>query len=199
MAAMSDSRTEQAKLREDIVFRATLLGHPMVFHTTWGLFSPKAIDEGTQMLVERVELEPDNDCLDLGCGYGALGLSLAKSAPKGHTTLVDKDFVAVDYSRLNARLNHVDNAEVVLSNGFSAIKDRRFDVVASNLPAKVGNELMSIFITDALHQLNAGGRVYVVTITGLRRYIERTFKEVFGNYKKLKQGKHYTVAMAEKS
>ena len=68
----------------------------------------------------------------------------------------------------------------------------------SNIPAKVGNELLSLFLIDSLKHLEPGGRIYVVTITGIRRYIERSFKEVFGNYKKVKQGKTYTVAMAIK-
>ena len=85
-----------------------------------------------------------------------------------------------------------------MSNGFAQIRDKKFDVVASNIPAKVGNEMLTLFLHDAYQQMNKGGRLYVVTITGLRKYMERNFKEVFGNYKKLKQGKQYTVAMALK-
>ena len=58
--------------------------------------------------------------------------------------------------------------------------------------------MLTLFLNDAYEQMNNGGRLYVVTITGLRKYMERNFKEVFGNYKKLKQGKQYTVAMAIK-
>ena len=111
---------------------------------------------------------------------------------------MDKDFVAIEYCRKNIALNHIGNAEALLSNGFDAIRDRRFDVIASNIPAKVGNELMSLFFYDAYQQLNPGGRLYVVTINGLRDYIKRVFKERFGNFTKLKQGKHYTVALATK-
>jgi 16S rRNA (guanine1207-N2)-methyltransferase len=187
------------KLREDLVFRETLRGQHLSFHSTWGLFSPREIDEGSRLLLEYIELAADADCLDLGCGYGAIGLTLARLAPGGHTTLVDKDFVAIQYCRKNIALNHVENAEALLSNGFDAIGERRFDVIASNIPAKVGNELMSLFFYDAQRQLKPGGRLYVVTINGLREYIKRVFKERFGNYAKLKQGKNYTVALATKS
>lgn len=186
------------KLRRDIVFQDTLRGHTLTFHSTWGLFSPREVDEGSRMLLERVELDPDDDCLDLGCGYGPIGLTLAKLAPQGTTILVDKDYVAVEYSRKNIELNRIDNAEALLSNGFDRIRDRQFDVIASNIPAKVGNEMLTLFMHDARQQMRPGARLYVVTITGLRKYIERNFKEIFGNYKKLKQGKHYTVAMATK-
>lgn len=186
-------------LRADIVFQARLRGQELTFHSTWGLFSPREIDEGSRLLLDYVEVGTEDDCLDLGCGYGAIGLTLARLAPDGHTTLVDKDFVAIDYCHKNMALNHIGNAEALLSNGFDAIQERRFDVVASNIPAKVGNELMTLFFHDAWCQLKPGGRLYVVTINGLREYIKRTFKQRFGNYAKLKQGRNYTVALATKT
>ena len=187
------------KLRKDIVFQDTLRNQTLTFHSTWGLFSPREVDEGSRMLLDRVEVRPGDNCLDLGCGYGPIGLTLAKLAPEGRTLLVDKDYVAIDYSRKNIDINHVNNAEALLSNGFDRIHDRQFDVIASNIPAKVGNEMLTLFMHDARTRMNPGARFYVVTITGLRKYIERNFKEIFGNYKKLKQGQHYTVAMATKN
>jgi 16S rRNA G1207 methylase RsmC len=112
---------------------------------------------------------------------------------------VDKDFVAVDYANRNARANGLDNARAQLSNGFDQVDPAlRFDVIASNLPAKVGKELLTLYLHDALARLRLGGRLYLVTITGLRQFIKRNLEEVFGNYKKLKQGRAYTVALAEK-
>ena len=189
---------EIAKLREDIVFTVKLCDMPFTFHSTWGIFSPRGIDEGTELLLNYIDIEEDSDCLDLGCGYGPIGLTLARLAPHGHTILVDKDFMAVEYSNKNASINKITNATALLSNGFDQVRDKKFDIVVSNIPAKVGNEMLSLFLHDALQQLNPGGKLYVVTINGLRDYMKRNFKEVFGNYKKLKQGKNYTVAMAEK-
>ena len=190
---------EISTLREDIVFSETLKGIPFVFHSTWGIFSPRNIDEGTLLLLKYLDIKEDDDCLDLGCGYGPLGLTMAKLAPKGKTSLVDKDFKAVEYSNKNAGLNQVKNAEALLSNGFDQIHERQFDVVVSNVPAKVGNEMLSLFLHDAYQQMKPGAKIYVVTITGLRKYIKRNFEDIFGNYKKLKQGPNYTVAMATKN
>ena len=192
------TENEVKKIREDIVFSETLKDIPFVFHSTWGIFSPRNIDDGTLMLLKYLDVKETDDCLDLGCGYGPLGLTMAKLAPKGTTTLVDKDFKAVEYSNLNAELNQIKNAEALLSNGFDQIKKRKFNVVVSNIPAKVGNEMLSLFLYDAFQQMKHGGKIYVVTITGLRKYIKRNFEDVFGNYKKLKQGPNYTVAMAIK-
>jgi 16S rRNA G1207 methylase RsmC len=191
-----DTVTYLNNLRRDIVFRETLRGQTLTYHTTWGLFSPKGIDEGSRLLLDHLEVRESDDTLDLGCGYGPLGLTLARLAPLGTSVLVDKDFVAIDYSRKNAAVNGITNTEIFLSNGFDQVGERRFDLIVSNLPAKTGKELYYLYFYDALVRMNPGARFYVVTISGLRKFIQKAFIEVFGNYKKLKQGATYTVAMA---
>lgn len=189
-----------AKLREDIQFGLTLHGHPFTFRSTWGLFSPREIDEGTALLLRYLDIQPTDDCFDLGCGYGVIGLVMAHLAPQGQTLMVDKDFVAVEYANRNAALNGISNAHAILSNGFQHIDPTlRFDVVASNIPAKVGKEMMAILLHDMHHHLKPGGRIYLVTINGLREYMKRNLQAVFGNYSKLKQGANYTVAYATKA
>lgn len=185
-------------LRRDLVFQDCLRGQPLTFHTTWGLFSPRAIDEGTRLLLDYVEIEPDEHSADLGCGYGPLGLTLARLAPQGRHCLLDKDFVAIDYCRKNAQLNGIHNVEILLSNGFDQLDERRFNLIVSNLPAKTGKEQYYLYFYEALARLRPGGRFYVVTINGLREFIKRSFTEVFGNYDKLKQGRTYTVAVARR-
>jgi 16S rRNA (guanine1207-N2)-methyltransferase len=186
-------------LHADLDFTAELGGRPLRLYSTWGLFSPREIDDGTRLLLSHVEVDPGDDCLDLGCGYGAIGLSLAALAPAGQTLMVDKDFVAVDYANRNAARNGLGNARAQLSNGFAQIDPGlRFDLIASNIPAKVGKQLLAILLHDARARLRLGGRLYVVTINGLREYMKRNLGEVFGNYDKLKQGPGYTVALAVK-
>ncbi len=192
------SKTELNKLRQDIIVQSDMREIYLSLHSTWGIFSPREIDEGTELLLKYIDIQKTDDCLDLGCGYGPIGLTLAKLAPQGHITLIDKDFVAIQYSQKNIKLNNITNAEALLSNGFDQIRNRQFNIIVSNIPAKVGNEMLSLFLHDASQQLKAGGRFYIVTINGLRDYMKRNFKEVFGNYKKCKQGKNYTVAMASK-
>jgi 16S rRNA G1207 methylase RsmC len=186
-------------LRNDIRFETELCGHKLTFLSTWGIFSPREIDDGTDLLLKYLEINPTDDCFDLGCGYGPVGLAMAKLAPLGQTLMVDKDFMAVEYANRNAALNKLPNAKAMLSNGFQHIdKSLRFDVIASNIPAKVGKEMMSILLHDMKQHLKPGGRIYLVTINGLREYMKRNLKETFGNFDKLKQGQAYTVSYAEK-
>ena len=107
--------------------------------------------------------------------------------------------MAVEYSNSNAVLNGATNAKAILSNGFQHVdKALRFDMVVSNVPAKVGNEMMTLMLHDAHRQMKPGGEIYLVTVNGLRQYMKRNLKEVFGNYKKLKQGPAYTIHLASK-
>lgn len=186
-------------IRKDIVFQKYMRGMDFVFHSTWGLFSPRDVDAGSRLLVEYIQVGETDICLDLGCGYGPIGLTMARLAPRGKVCMIDRDFVAVEYARKNAELNGLTNCEVFLSNAFSHIPDDvRFDVIASNLPAHVGKELLFVILSDAKRHLKKNGKLYVVTIAGIRAFIKRNFTQVFGNYKKVKQGKAYTVALAVK-
>jgi len=195
---MIDSKKHRQKIGQDLKINSNANQHSLSFYTTWGLFSPRAIDEGSQMLLDYLDIDSADDCLDLGCGYGVLGLCMARSAPAGHTLLVDKDFVAVEYSEKNRLLNKIENASCLLSNGFNQIPKQQFDLIVSNIPAKVGKELLYIYLFDALEYLKPGGSFYIVTITGLRLFFKRGFHQVFGHYEKIKQGKTYTVARGTK-
>lgn len=190
---------EVEHLRQDLHIDATLHDRPMRFASHWGLFSPRKIDDGTRILLDHFEAEPTHDNFDLGCGYGPIGLTLAADAPQGKTLLVDRDFLAVQYAERNAKRNGLTNVTAQLGNGFDGLPaGLRFDNVVSNLPAKTGGELLTLLLHDAYQRLRPGGRLCVVTVTGLRRFIQRHMTERFGNYDKLKQGKTHTVAMAVK-
>ena len=186
-------------LRKDLQFTDELMGTRLQFNTTWGLFSPKGIDAGTRLLLDYLEVRPDEKALDLGCGYGPIGMTIARNAPQGHCTMVDKDFVAVEYAKKNTHTNNINNVDIQLSDGFKQLDPgKKFSLVVTNLPAKTSKEHYYLFFYDALQRLEPGGRLYVVVISGLRKFIASAFKDIFGNHKKLKQGQTYTVSMAEK-
>ena len=187
------------ELKKDLQIQTELMGTPLTFATTWGVFSPREIDSGTALFLKHLSIKEDEIALDIGCGYGPLGLAIAANAPLGEVHMVDKDFVAVDYANKNANLNGLSNAKAYLSNGLSAVpKEVQFSTVVSNVPAKVGKEMLSIMLHDVHRQLKPEGQFVVVTINGLRQYMKRNFMEVFGNYEKVKQGKDYTISRAIK-
>ena len=192
-------RKDIINLKKDIEIVVNLLDNELTLHTRWGVFSPRSIDEGTLLLMKHIEVGVNDICLDLGCGYGPIGLALAKHCTKGEVHMIDKDFVAIELANNNAKLNNLSNAKAYFSDAFLQIPDEiKFDQVISNLPAKVGREQLSIILYDALDSLKPGGKITVVTINGLKDFIKNNFKSVFGNYKKLKQGQKYIVSQATK-
>jgi 16S rRNA G1207 methylase RsmC len=192
-------RKDIVNLKKDIEIVVNLLDNDLILHTRWGVFSPRSIDEGTLLLMKHIEVGVSDICLDLGCGYGPIGLALAKHCTKGEVHMVDKDFVAIELANNNANLNNLSNAKAYFSDAFLQVPNEvKFDQVISNLPAKVGREQLSIILYDALDVLKPGGKITVVTINGLKNFIKNNFKSVFGNYKKLKQGQKYIVSQAIK-
>ena len=186
-------------LRDDICFSTELRGQSLTFNTTWGLFSPRQIDEGSWLLLKHLAIGKRETCLDLGCGYGPIGITVACQYPDSTVHMVDKDFVAVDYARRNAERNGALNTEIYLSNGLSAVPPGlMFDTIMANLPSNTGKELLQIILQDACARLKPGGQLVAVTITGLREFIKRHLRDVFGNYTKIKQQRTYTVARALK-
>ncbi len=191
--------TNLAPEGHDLRFEADLRGHRFRFATTWGLFHPRGLDAGTALLIDRIEVAPDAACLDLGCGWGPIGCVLSKLAPEGRVALVDKDFVAVGYARRNIAANGCGNARVHLSNGFHHVgENERFDLIASNLPAKAGSELLDHWMAEASRRLRPGGALWVVTVAGLKSYVKRVFGAHFGNYRKAAQGRSHVVAVARR-
>ena len=192
-------RKDIAKLKKDIVLDIELFDSKLKLHTRWGTFSPRAIDDGTKLLMKYFSADIDDICLDLGCGYGPIGLALAKHCSMGQIHMVDKDFVAVELANYNAKLNNIVNAKAYLSDAFLQVpSDIKFNQIVSNIPAKVGREQLSIILYDALDSLKPGGVITVVTINGLKDFIKNNFKSVFGNYKKIKQGQKYVISQAIK-
>lgn len=192
-------RQDIPKLKQDLSIQTNLLGVDLTLKTRWGVFSPRVIDDGTELFMKYLTIADDDKCLDLGCGYGPIGLAVAKSCPQTEVHMVDKDFVAVELSNINAKLNHIDNAQAYLSDAFLNVnKTNYFDQILSNVPAKVGREQLSIILYDAYDALKLGGKITFVTINGLRHFIKDNFKSVFGNYRKLKQGQKYTISQAFK-
>jgi len=192
-------RKDIVNLKKDIEIVVNLLDNEFTLHTRWGVFSPRSIDEGTLLLMKHIEVGVNDVCLDLGCGYGPIGLALAKHCTKGEVHMIDKDFVAIELANNNAKLNNLSNAKAYFSDAFLQVPNEvKFDQVISNLPAKVGREQLSIILYDALDVLKPGGKITVVTINGLKNFIKNNFKSVFGNYNKLKQGQKYIVSQAIK-
>ncbi len=195
----TDGETARQAIRERLaqppVVEVALPGRTLRLTSAWGLFSAKGIDEGTALLLgELVALPPASRVLDFGCGYGALGLTLAALWPDAEVALIDKDVLAVETCAANIEAAGLTNARASLSPGFRDAPPGPYDLIVSNLPAQAGNEALDAILLGAWERLGPSGSLVVVTVNGLRRYVRRRFEAVFGNYHKARQGPRHTVA-----
>src|SRR4051812_3520224 len=112
-----------------------LRGFDLRLATQPGVFSDDAVDPGTRLLVEAIHVSPTARVLDLGCGYGPIGIVAAKLATKGEVVLVDSDIRATRLAQRNLELNGVTNATVVLGDGTHDLPPKqKFHVIVSNPP-----------------------------------------------------------------
>ncbi|MCD1261942.1 class I SAM-dependent methyltransferase [Paenibacillus athensensis] len=139
-----------------------LRGRLFTFQTDAGVFSKKGVDYGSRHLIETVELPPAAKVLDVGCGYGPMGLAVAAACPDGHVTMVDINERAVELARTNARRNGIANVRIVQSDLLEAVKEQRFDLIMTNPPIRAGKEVVHRIFAEAYACLQPGGSLWVV-------------------------------------
>jgi 16S rRNA (guanine1207-N2)-methyltransferase len=144
------------------------------------LFSTYSIDTGTQFLLRYMlaGVADPRSVLDLGCGYGVIGIVLARFHPASHVVMVDKDLLAIRYTKHNAELNGVINTETFPSIGTEDVQGRTFDLIASNIPGHIGDTAIERdFLLRSLDVLDRGGVYWFVVVTPLVELIERVAQQ----------------------
>ncbi len=141
------------------------------------LFSSHQVDRGTRFLLRTlVDIPYGLKVLDLGCGYGPIGLALRANGA-GEVHLVDRDALAVAYTRQNVALNRLDGVKVYGSLGYDDVPMRDFDLIAANLPGKAGPPVLAALLNDARYYLATGGWVAIVVVAPLAATVEATLRE----------------------
>ena len=138
----------------------TYRGHSLSFMTDAGVFSRGELDQGTRLLLDALP-ELSGDVLDLGCGWGAIGVSLAKANPACRVVMADVNRRALEWAKANLSRNGV-SALCVESDGMTALAGRRFDAVVTNPPIRAGKQVIYRMFADAAACLNPGGALYLV-------------------------------------
>ena len=171
--------------------RVDLLGEKMTFLTDAGVFSKKMIDFGSQLLLKCLEVNQGETVLDVGCGYGPLGLSLAK-AYGVQATMVDINNRALDLARQNAERNKVE-ATIFQSNIYEQVEGH-FDHVISNPPIRAGKQVVHEIIEKSKDFLENGGDLTIVIQKKQGAPSAKSkMEEVFGNCEIVKKDKGYYI------
>jgi 16S rRNA (guanine1207-N2)-methyltransferase len=188
--------SSQAKLG---LIRTTLRGNSFEFLTASSVFSKKRVDLGTRLLIEAMELPETGAVLDVGCGYGAVGIAAAASNPRLNVVMTDVNARAVRLARKNAQKNKVPNVEVRCGFLYEPVEDLTFNCVLSNPPVSAGMETVKAIITQAPHVMAANASFQMVIRSKIgAKTLPLLFNEAFGNCTVLARKSGYRVLIAEK-
>ncbi len=175
-----------------------VLGRKISLLTDNGVFSKSKLDEGSKFLIETLlPLGLTGSILDLGCGYGPIGLSVALSSKNASVTLVDVNPRAVALCAKNAeRLNLSDRVTCLQSDIYSAVEGK-FDAITLNPPIRAGKKVTYTMYKEAKEHLVSGGQFYFVIrkaqgASSASQYV----KEVFGNITLVARHKGYHIYKA---
>ena len=176
-----------------------LCGRSFEFMTASGLFSKSRVDLGSRLLVESMVLPEKGIVLDMGCGYGTVGIAAAVFNPRLQVFMVDVNIRAVRLARRNAEINNAENVIVKRGNLYEPVKDLAFDCVLSNPPVTAGMETVKAIISGAsLHMARNGTFQMVVRSKIGGKRLCTILEEAFGNVEVLARGSGYRVLLGRK-
>ena len=171
--------------------RVRLLDTSMSFFTDAGVFSKKMVDYGSQVLLRALDLEEGKTLLDVGCGYGPIGLTLAKVFGV-KATLIDINSRALELASKNAEKNGV-TVQIFQSNIYEDVSGV-FDYIVSNPPIRAGKAVVHEVIAGAYeHLVDKGTLTIVIQKKQGAPSAKAKMEEVFGNCQIIKKDKGYYI------
>jgi 16S rRNA G1207 methylase RsmC len=181
------------------LIRTSLRGRFFEFLTASSVFSKKRVDLGTRLLIEAMVLPETGAVLDVGCGYGAVGIAAAASNPRLRVIMTDVNTRAVRLAKHNIEINKVTNAEVRCGYLYEPVEELTFNCVLSNPPVSAGMETVKAIIAEA-PKVMAGKATFQMVVRSKigGKTLPLTFNETFGNSAVLARESGYRVLIAEK-
>ncbi len=176
--------------------RVSLLGTDFRFLADAGVFSKKQVDYGSRVLLDSLDFAPGGSLLDVGCGYGPLGITLAKV--QGQTvTMVDVNERALDLAIKNAQANGVE-ASVFASDVYDQVAGT-FTHIISNPPIRAGKSVVYRIIEEAPAYLESGGDLtLVIQKKQGAPSAKKKMEEIFGNCDIIRKDKGYYILRSVK-
>lgn len=177
------------------LLRCRLRGLNFEFLTASGVFSRKRLDKGTRLLIESMILPKTGSALDLGCGFGPIGIAAAKLNPLLRVWMTDVNERALMLAKENVRRNLVDNAQIIGGSLYEPICDVSFDVILTNPPISAGiKKVVEPIIEGApMHLKPEGSLQLVVQSTKGGRIIENLMQRYFGGFEVIARKSGYRV------
>lgn len=167
------------------------------FETEASIFSPNSIDTGTLAMLSVIDFFPNDKVLDLGCGYGAVGILAGKLIGEENVVMCDISEQAIEYAKINAVLNGVSNISIILSDGYNNIEEKDFTVILSNPPYHADFSVPKKFIEIGFEKLAIGGKL--VMVTKRLDWYKNKLTSIFGGVNVLEINGYYVFVSEKRS
>jgi 16S rRNA (guanine1207-N2)-methyltransferase len=180
---------------------SSLRGRTLRFKSDNGVFSKKEVDFGSRLLIEAFHLNTgvEGSILDVGCGYGPIGLAVAASYPEVTVEMIDINSRAVDLAKENAVTNGLSNVIIYESDQFERVRSNHFASILTNPPIRAGKKVVQEIFEHSFERLNSGGELWVVIQKkqGAPSATEK-MQQLFGNVEVVQKKKGYYILKSKK-
>lgn len=177
-----------------------LLGHDLAFITDNGVFSKNTVDYGSRVLLNALATtELTGAILDVGCGYGPIGLALAKKAPSVTVDMVDVNELALELAQKNAVQNEIENVNIFASSIYENVTKTDYQLIVTNPPIRAGKAVVHEILEAAKEHLAVGGKlVAVLQKKQGAPSAKKKMVAVFGNCEVILKDKGYFILQSVK-
>ena len=182
-------------------WETTINGKKFTYTTDSGVFSKNNIDVGSEVLMTTAETVdfPKGNLLDIGCGYGPVGIYLAKAFPNRLIEMIDVNERAIDLAQLNAKENEASNVQIYNSNLFEEVENKKLAGIISNPPIRAGKTVVHEILEKSHDYLVEGG--YLLIVIQKKQgapSAKKKMQEVFGKVERINLEKGYWILAAQK-
>jgi len=185
---------------DPIYWSCQLKGYPFRFKTDRGVFSKNEVDYGSKLLIDTF-IPPDvaGTILDVGCGYGPIGLALARSYPNRQIHMIDINERAIQLTKENAEQNHIQNVKIFESDAFENVIEHNYAAIVTNPPIRAGKKVVMEIIEKSYQHLCAGGEFWVVIQKKQGApSAKKKMEEIYSEVEIAKRDKGYYILKAKK-
>lgn len=170
------------------------------FMTDAGVFSKNEVDFGSRLLIETFQVPSVNgDILDVGCGYGPIGLSIAATEASRTIDMIDINERAIELAKENSVINKIENVRIIQSHLFEQLDHKQYAAILTNPPIRAGKQIVHEILEQSFHHLLPNGELWVVIQKkqGAPSAIKK-MEELFPNVEVVNKKKGYYIIKAKK-
>lgn len=193
-------QTNPTSSHEILKWSFELFNKNFQFITDSGVFSKNTVDYGSRVLIQAFSWEnlPEGNILEVGCGYGPVGLAIAYASGR-QVEMTDVNERAVSLAKQNAIQNQIENIDIHLSDVYDSVYEKDYAAILSNPPIRAGKKVVHQIIEEGYQYLRPAGTLTIVIQKKQGApSAQKKMTEIFGNAEVIKKDKGYYIIQSEK-